>query len=56
MDAGYMRKYLGNQITVMEDFVQSYDHPGFKPLRKITKRVGKNTYVFDHTLDKGGCR
>lgn len=56
LDADYLREYLGGQISVMEDFVQSYDHPGFKPLRNITRRIGKNTYVFNHSLDKGGCR
>jgi len=56
LDANYIREYLGEQISVMEDFVQSYDHAGFKPLRRVTRRVGKNTYVFNHSLDKGGCR
>ena len=55
LDAEYLRSYLGDQISVMENFVQSYDHPGFEEMRDITKRVGKNTYVFNHSLNKGGC-
>ena len=55
LDAGYLRKYLGDQISVMEDFVQSYDHPGFGKMRAVSKRIGANTYVFNHTLSRGGC-
>lgn len=56
LDADYLKEYLGAQISVMENFVQSYDHPGFKPMRSITQRIGSNTYVFNHSLKKGGCR
>ena len=55
LDADYLRKYLGDQISVMEDFVQSYDHDGFKEMRALSKRIGANTYVFNHTLSRGGC-
>lgn len=56
LDADYLRKYLGDQISVMEDFVQTYDHSGFEKMRDLSKRIGSNTYVFEHTLDKGGCK
>ena len=55
LDADYLRTFLGGQISVMEDFVQSYDHPGFESMRELSKRIGKNTYVFNHTLHRGGC-
>ena len=55
LDADYLRDFLGDQISVMEDFVQTYDHRGFKRMRKVTKRIGANTYVFKHSLRMGGC-
>ena len=55
LDADYLDEFLGDQISVMEDFVQSYDHDGFEEMRALSKRIGKNTYVFQHTISKGGC-
>ncbi len=56
LDAEYLRTYLGDQISLMEDFVQTYDDPGFEEMRNLSKRIGKNTYVFQHSVPKGGCR
>ena len=55
LDADYLSEFLGDQISVMEDFVQSYDHDGFEEMRALSKRIGKNTYVFEHSVSKGGC-
>lgn len=56
LDAEYLRTYLDDQISVMEDFVQTYDHPEFEDMRDVTKRIGNRTYIFEHSLGKGGCR
>lgn len=56
LNAEYLRTYLSDQISVMENFVQTYDDPGFEEMRELSKRVGKSTYVFQHSVAKGGCR
>lgn len=54
LDADYLRDFLGDRITGMEDFIQSYDDPRnyFAPM---TQTIGADTYVFREAYEDAVC-
>ena len=47
IDAAHIEKYLGDQITHMERFIQSWDDPANNIYKDITTPIGSQTYIFD---------
>ena len=47
IDAAHLQKYLGDRITHMERFIQSWDDPANNIYKDITTPIGSQTYIFD---------
>jgi len=55
LDAGHIRDFLGDRITRMEAFAQSWDDPNNKIYRDITKPISTQTYIFESDLKDADC-
>ena len=54
LDASYLRKHLGAQVTGIEDFIQSFDDPR-NYFRPTTHRIGPQEYVFNDKYANATC-
>lgn len=48
LDAEYLQTYLGDRITHMERFIQSWDDPKNNIYKDITTPIAPQTYIFDN--------
>lgn len=55
LDAEHIRNYLGDRITRMEAFAQSWDDPNNRYYKRSTEPISSTTYIFDHDLDGATC-
>ena len=55
LDAEYLQKYLGDRITYMEEFIQSWDDPNNNVYKDITVPIAPQTYIFEDDYLTAGC-
>lgn len=55
LDAGHVRDFLGDRITRMEAFAQSWYDPNNKVYRGITEPISAQTYIFESDLEDADC-
>ena len=47
IDAAHIDRYLGDRVTHMERFIQSWDDPANNIYKNITTSISSQTYIFD---------
>ena len=47
LDAAHIKRFLGDRVTHMERFIQSWDDPSNNIYKGITTPIGSQTYIFD---------
>lgn len=52
LDAKHIRAYLGDRITGMEAFAQTWDDPANMVYKSITQPIAAQTYIFDDDHEK----
>ena len=55
LDAAYLRKYLGDHVTGMEAFVQSWADPVNAGYQQWGQPVADQTYIMNKPYRKAGC-
>lgn len=55
LDAEHIRNYLGDRVTRMEAFAQSWDDPNNQVYKDITQPIASKTYIFQSNLDDADC-
>ena len=55
LDADYLREYLGDRITHMEAFAQTWDDPANTVYKDITTPIAPQTYIFNRDYEEAGC-
>ena len=55
IDAAHLRRYLGDRISHMERFDQSWPEDGRTLFRDRTIAVSDQTYIFDRDYEAAGC-
>ena len=55
IDAAHLDAYLGERITHMERFIQSWDDPANNIYKDITTPIGAQTYIFDSDYAAAKC-
>ncbi len=55
LDAEHIRLYLGDRVTRMEAFAQSWDDPNNRIYKDITEPIAPQTYIFQSNLDEADC-
>lgn len=54
IDAAHIQRYLGDHVTHMERFIQSWDDPANNIYKDITTPIAPQTYIFDRDYET--CR
>ncbi len=55
LDAEHIQAYLGDRITRMEAFAQSWDDPANTVYKSITQPIGARTYIFGDDHEEAIC-
>lgn len=55
IDAEHVREYLGDRVTHMERFIQSWEDPANNIYNDITTPIGEQTYIFNSAYEVAGC-
>lgn len=55
LDATHLTKYLGDRITKMEAFAQSWDDPNNQLYKDVIKPLGPQTYIFENDYEDAVC-
>lgn len=55
LDAEHLRAFVGDRITRMEPFAQTWDDPNNQVYKSITKPIGEQTYIFARDYDEAVC-
>lgn len=55
LDATHVQTYLGDRITRMEAFAQSWSDPNNQIYNDVTQPISDETYIFDSKLDEAEC-
>ena len=55
LDAGHIRDFLGDRITRMEAFAQSWGDPNNQVYKSITQPISAQTYIFEDDLGDADC-
>ena len=55
LDADHVRTYLGDRITRMEAFAQSWSDPNNQIYNDVTQPISDETYIFESKLDDAKC-
>jgi hypothetical protein len=55
LDARHLRDFLGDRITRMEAFAQSWDDPNNKAFKSVAVPIGSKTYIFKSALMEANC-
>jgi len=55
MDADHITDFLGDRITRIEAFAQSWDDPNNKVYKSATEPIAPQTYIFKSALSKTVC-
>ena len=55
LDANHIRAFLGDRITRMEEFAQSWDDPNNHVYKIITMPIGEQTYIFERDHKEAIC-
>ena len=55
VDAELIGKYLGDRVTRMEAFVQSWDDPANAPYRRWGEPLSERTYIMKGPYNEAGC-
>ena len=55
VDAEHIREYLGDRITRMEAFAQSWSDPNNRVYKDITIPIGDQTYIFERDYEDADC-
>jgi hypothetical protein len=54
LDAAHLQIYLGDRITHMERFIQSWDDPANNIYKAVTTPIASKTYIFDDDYETCG--
>lgn len=55
LDAGHLRDFLGDRVSRMEAFAQSWDDPNNHVYKSITEPIAAQTYIFKDDLADADC-
>lgn len=55
LDAGHMKDFMGDRITRMEAFAQSWDDPNNNLFKNAAEPISPMTYIFKSSLKKADC-
>lgn len=55
LTSAHIRAHLGNRLTGMEAFAQSWDDPNNLYYRDVIKPIGPRTYIFKDAYEKAVC-
>ena len=55
LDAEHIRTYLGDHITRMEAFAQSWDDPNNRYYKRATEPISDTTYIFEQDFEEAVC-
>ena len=55
IDAAHLRAFLGDRITRMEAFAQTWDDPANKVYKRVTVPIADQTYIFERDYDDAVC-
>lgn len=55
IDAAHLRTFLGDRITRMEAFAQTWDDPANKVYKSVTVPIADQTYIFERDYDDAVC-
>ncbi len=55
LDAAHLRQYLGDRVTKMEAFAQSWDDPNNQLYKDVIKPLGPQTYIFEDDYAEATC-
>lgn len=55
LDAGHIRDFLGDRISRMEAFAQTWDDPNNRIYKEITEPIAPQTYIFKNDLEDADC-
>ncbi len=55
LDAGHIRDFLGDRVSRMEAFAQSWDDPNNRIYKSITEPISAQTYIFKDDLADADC-
>lgn len=55
IDAGHLRRFLGDRITHMEAFAQDWDDPANTVYKDVTIPIAPQTYIFEHEFEEAVC-
>lgn len=55
VDAAHIRDFLGDRITRMEAFAQTWDDPNNQVYKQITEPIAPQTYIFKNDLEDADC-
>lgn len=55
LDAGHIKTFLGDRVTRMERFAQSWDDPNNGYYKDISKPISPITYIFNRDFEDSTC-
>ena len=55
LDADHIRDFLGDRISRMEAFAQTWDDPNNQIYKEITEPISAQTYIFESDLEDADC-
>lgn len=55
LDTAHLRGFLGDRITRMEAFAQTWEDPNNLWYKDITEPIASQTYIFESSLEKAEC-
>lgn len=55
LDTAHLREFLGDRITRMEAFAQTWEDPNNLWYKDITEPIASQTYIFESSLEKAEC-
>ena len=55
LDAAHIQSFLGDRITRMEAFAQSFDDPNNQLFRTVAEPISDKTYIFNRSLSDADC-
>ncbi len=55
LDADHLTRWLGDRITILGEFTQSWDDPNNRYYRSISRPIGAKTYIFESDYAEAQC-
>jgi hypothetical protein len=55
LDANHITKFLGDRITRMEAFAQTWDDPNNQLYKDVIQPIGAQTYIFENKYEDAVC-